>query len=215
MNASVQPGQSIGKAAGSLGKAKSWLGSTETAKVGAVGEKKTAAILDALATQPNGPSVIHDLRIPIPGISANIDHLVVSGRTVTLIDSKVWKPAFYWTIAGRTFRGRERFAPADKKTMPMAYDAIVKHLAKHGINATVKTPLLVVWPSNDRNPLVLWCLRSPGARSVTGAALALRARSLVGHRPADAALLVALAELTIGGPKRNPLPRTSFAPGEL
>ena len=37
-------------------------------------------------------AVLHDLRIPIPGFKANIDHAVVSGRSVLLIDSKMWKP---------------------------------------------------------------------------------------------------------------------------
>jgi hypothetical protein len=210
-------GQIVGKAAGSLGNAKTWLGSNETAKVGVAGEKQTAEILDALARKPGGPSVIHDLRIPIPGIKANIDHLVISGRTITIIDSKVWKPAFYWTIAGRTFRGSERFAPADKQTMPMARDAIDKHLAKLGIPATVKRPVLVIWPSNTRSSLVLWLLRSPAARAISGSSFALRASSVVGSRHANEKILVALAELAIATTTRKPATPTvtKFAAGEL
>lgn len=66
------PGQVIGKAAGSLTNSKSWLDNVGTAKVGAVGERATAAVLNRLALSLGGPSVIHDLRIPIPGVKANI-----------------------------------------------------------------------------------------------------------------------------------------------
>ena len=63
--------------------------------VGRRAELRTAQVLDRLASQPGGPTVLHDLAIPIPNISANIDHVVVSGRRVLIVDSKGWRPARY------------------------------------------------------------------------------------------------------------------------
>ncbi len=31
----------------------------------------------------------------MPGFKANVDHTIVSGKSVLLIDSKIWKPGFY------------------------------------------------------------------------------------------------------------------------
>lgn len=205
-------GRSVGTVGGSLKNSASWLkGDQDTATVGLRGERRTAAIITRLVAAPGGPSALHDLRIPIPGIKANIDHIVVSGRTVTIIDSKVWKPGFYWTVAGFTFRGRERFAPADKKTMPMARKAIATLLAKQGLNASVRKPLLVVWPSGQRRQLRLGLLRSPGARAVTGDRFTTLTHSLCGARPADPAVFAALSKLTI----RSARPAQAFADGEL
>ena len=206
------PGRVLGTASGSLKNSSSWLaGDGRTAAVGLTGELKTAAVLAQLASAPGGPSVLHDLRIPIPGIKANIDHIVVSGRNVTIIDSKVWKPAIYWTIAGVTFRGRERFAPADKKTMPMARQAIIKFLASQGVGANVRKPLLVVWPSNQARTLRLGLLRSPGARAASGDQFKIHTHGLCGGQSADPGVVSALAHLNIRT-RRADIP---FSDGEL
>jgi hypothetical protein len=187
-------GRIIGHAGGSLSNAGSWTDQGR-ASVGQKGEERTAGILNTLANQPGGPSVIHDVRIPLPGVSANIDHLVISGTTVTIIDSKVWAPGFYWTVFGRTFRGFKAFPAADKRTIPMAVSAIEKHLAKAGVAAQLRTPLLVVWPSNNRASLILGFLRSPAARAVVGAAFAASAHRFVGRKPAHPDVFNALARL--------------------
>lgn len=200
-------GQVLGRAGGSLDNA-AWAHNDAVARVGKSGEVRTAAILNELANHPGGPTVLHDLNIPIPGFSANIDHVVVSGTTVYLLDAKVWKPGFYWTVSGRTFRGVSRFTPADKKTMPMAVDAVTRFLAKRQVRAKVARPLLVVWASSQRSPMHLWALTSPGARVVTGERLAARARRLVGTKPADPAVVAALSHLVNGLAARAvPTPR--------
>lgn len=190
-------GQVIGRAGASLDHA-SWAKNDAVARVGKSGEVRTAAVLDELTRRDGGPTVMHDLRIPIPGFTANIDHVVVSGRTVHLIDAKVWKPGFYWTIGGRTFRGLSRFAPADKKTMPMAVDAITRHLAARRVRATVARPMLVVWPSSTRGRSSFWAMVSPGARLVDGQAFTARVRRLVGTKPADPDVVAALRPLVNG-----------------
>ena len=82
----------LGRPGGSLVGA-TWAANAAAAKVGRAAELKTALVLDGLAARPGGPTVLHDLGIPIPNISANIDHVVVSGRRVLVIDSKGWRPA--------------------------------------------------------------------------------------------------------------------------
>src|SRR3954453_8392557 len=93
-----------GTAAAGLNNA-AWARNQDVADIGAAGEKRTAQILDGFAGKA---AILHDLRIPIPGISANIDHVVVSGRRVLILDSKVWKPGIYWSLGGANRRGFER-----------------------------------------------------------------------------------------------------------
>ncbi len=202
LNAVRQPGQVIGHAGGGLDNA-SWAVNAAVARIGKTGEVRTAAILDAIAQQPGGPTVLHDLRIPIPGINANIDHVVVSGRNVYLVDAKVWRPGFYWTLSGHTFRGLERFAPADKRTMPMALESITRFLGAHHVRARVLTPLLVVWPSSEKVNLHLWAMRSPSARVVDSARFTAQAHRLVGTKPADPSIVQALSVLVNSPQRRN------------
>lgn len=191
-------GRVLGQAARSLNHSESWLADQSTAKVGAKGEQRTGRLLNALATAPDGPTVLHDLRIPLPGVNANIDHIVVSGRKVTILDSKVWKPGFYWTLFGATRRGLERFAPADKQTMRMARESITSYLQKQGLRADVRTPLLVVWSSQKNRPTSsLAFLRSPGASAVNGSTFETSASRFTGSKPADDGIVAALAQLLL------------------
>jgi hypothetical protein len=54
---------------------------------GAAGERTTAALLEPLALA--GWVVLHDRRVP--GMAANIDHLVAGSTMVWVLDSKVWR----------------------------------------------------------------------------------------------------------------------------
>lgn len=196
------PGQILGTPGGSLAGA-SFAANAAVAKVGADGERKTAQILNALANRPGGPSVLHDLDIPNPKYSANVDHVVVSGRTVTIIDTKVWASNFYWTLAGKTYRGLKRFAttgkngvvsyPAEKRTLSLAKSEYARYL---GIPETNIRLGLIIWPAGAR-PLNLIFFRGAGSpTAVDGTKLtAARAGRLFGSRPADPHLLVALARL--------------------
>jgi len=193
----------LGTAGGGLGDASGWAANENVARMGQAGEVRMAAILDPLARH-GGATVLHDLRIPIPGFTANIDHVVVSGRKVLLVDSKMWKPGFYWTAGGKTRRGWRRFTvtsrsgkpayPAETKTMSMAYDSITRYLHGRGINATVARPVVVVFSSSQRARITVWMLRFPGAQAMTGDAC-----GLVGKRAADPVIVAALAELLNNG----------------
>lgn len=196
------PGQVIGTPGGSLAGA-TFAANASVAKVGADGERRTAVILDALALRPGGPSVLHDLNIPNPKYSANVDHVIVSGSTVTIIDTKVWASNFYWTLAGKTYRGLKRFAsagkggvisyPAEKRTLPMAKTAYARYLGIPESNIRLG---LIIWPAGAK-PMNLIFFRGAGSpAAVDGTKLTpARAGRMFGSRPADPHLLVALARL--------------------
>ncbi|SDH39884.1 nuclease-related domain-containing protein [Microbacterium sp. 77mftsu3.1] len=175
---------SIGRAGGSLENAT--FAPAATAKAGQVGEVRTAKALDELAVK-RGFTVLHDLRIP--GSKANIDHVVVAGSKVWVIDSKLWKPGFYFTLAGRTFRGLERIPHADKRGLPLGHNRLRQYL---GNLATMQRPLMVIHPS--RGSVSIWAFRPAGdpdakPRAVHPAQLRFPAKA------ADPRIVTALARL--------------------
>ena len=157
---------------------------------GVDGEIRTAAVLNSFADKPGGPAVLHDLRIPAHGIKANIDHAVVSGNRVLLIDSKVWAPGFMWRGPGGTWRGLRRFAPADKQTLPMAERIYDTYLSKYGANR-IAFPLLVVWPSTSTGPgVTTWAWRPSGSDVVAGHKLERLIKRFIGRTQGASPTLV-------------------------
>ena len=199
-----RPGQVIGRAGGGLEAGRNqWAANADVARQGHAGELRTAAVLDPIARTPAGPTVLHDLTIP--GSRANIDHALVRGRDVLLIDSKQWKPGLYWTMPGLgTFRGWERFSYADKTTMTMAVDKVRAHLEANGVKARVLTPLVVIWPSSKRGAVRTTFLRIPSARAIAGDSLA---RVVGSSKNADPQVVAALGKLL---PTHHPV-RTAAA----
>lgn len=65
--------------------------STGKIQAGTVGERKTALILDDFARRHTNVHVFHSLIWPRSYSKADIDHAVVCGNNVLLIDSKNWK----------------------------------------------------------------------------------------------------------------------------
>lgn len=161
------PGVVYGTPGGSL------TGHAEADRIGAAGEQRVAGHLNRLASK-YPVAVLHDL--DIPGSAANIDHAVVYGDRVLILDSKVWKPARYRSRGTRAYRGGpafplsllirgERCDFAVKHTMEMASDRLAAHLAQENVRCFLDTPLLVVCPSNTARAreLNLRGLRVPGA----------------------------------------------------
>lgn len=203
------PGQVIGRAGTGLAAGNNdWAANADVARIGRVGELRTAALLNDIATRPGGPSVLHDLTIP--GSRANIDHVVVSGRRITLLDTKVWKPGTYWRVFGMTFRGGERFKHADKDTMAMAVAKLGTYLSQHGVACTIAAPLTVVWPSRPTGSVQMLTYGGPHGRRrlIPGDALPRSARRLGAH-PADPNLVAALVPLVAGArpPMVSTVPR--------
>lgn len=191
------PGHVVGEAGYGLRGESSWAVNAEVAAVGARGEAMTAGALNELAARPGGPTVLHDLAIPIPGFTANVDHALVYGSRVLLIDTKLWRPGLYWTLGGRTRRGREPFPPADKQTMALAATRMTAYLtARSAGHALIDTPLVLIWPSRTSPPLRLWLLRVPGARAVPASrGLRSLARCRRFRQSADPAIVAALTPL--------------------
>lgn len=202
-------GRVLGTAGGGLVDA-AWLAAKDkgAAKIGRDGEIRTAALLNKYAAMDGGVTVLHDLKVPSAKYKANIDHVVVSGNTVHVIDAKVWKPAFYWTLGEKTRRGMARFEPAEKQTMVVIANALAAHFDRYGVKADLPTPLLFVWPSSKNGSLNTSFLKVPGATVVAGPKVApltdrlfTPKRSLVGGgkgRPADPQIVAALAILVNG-----------------
>lgn len=167
-------------------------------RVGAAGERRTARLLAKLAMQPGGPTVVHDVRIPIPGFTANIDHVVISGNQVTLLDSKVWKAGIYWTL-GATFRGLEPVPHADKLTLPTGVSAISKMLDRAGVRAHFRRSVLVIWPGRDgdRSNFTFFRPRDTAAIQAADDETTMRRLArLTGTKTADPQIVAAIAGIT-------------------
>lgn len=172
----------------------SWAANAGAIRFGKIGEQRTAAILDRLAVG-DGPTVLHDLKVP--GNRANIDHVVVSGNVITLVDSKVWRRGFFWTFRGQTYRGRELFPHADKRTMRTAIKQLTKHLTPLKLDTGFKfvAPLIVVWPSTGVRSSSFVFMDTQGQTVVNGARFETRPQKFVGTEAANPAIVRALARL--------------------
>jgi hypothetical protein len=179
----------LGKVAGSLNdkSARKWAKNDKVIEAGARGEARTA---DALLNGRDG-TIMHDMRIP--GERANIDHIVVSGNKVWLIDSKWWKGGRYMTVFGKTYRGFTRVPHTEKDTMARAYEKVERHLHEKGVDFDLQTPIIVVW---SHEPLKLGLAKIPGARLIAGGSFRGQARKLF-KADANNEIIDALRELVI------------------
>jgi hypothetical protein len=169
---------------------------------GRAGEVEVAKLLAATFARDPDAHVFHDLRIP--GCQANVDHAVVTGSRVLLLDAKRWKPGFYWTLGGKTRRGTERIEWADSQTMPMAQRIIGEAVARAAKaepaleRVTVSSGLLVV-PSG-KGKLRMWAYRAADgiAVKVVGAGTGRWVKARVrGRGKADPALIRLLHSMVI------------------
>jgi hypothetical protein len=105
---------------------------------GAVGERRTARLLDPLERQ--GWAVLHDLAVP--GSHANIDHLVIGPGGVFAIDSKQYRGRLRLDAVGKLWHDRCPLAPAVRaasweadqaaQVLPDPGMAVVPIVAVHG-----------------------------------------------------------------------------------
>lgn len=167
-------------------------------RAGLEGERATARLLAEAFRHSHDVHVFHDLHIPDRGSrtgAGNIDHLVVRGRRVVVVDSKSWKPGFYWTLGGHTRRGFESFPSADKATMGMAVDRLQSHL---GDRADVSGLIVVHSSAAYKKPLVWLYQPAQGVPACSAAAAGRRLRSALGPRAEeDQELLRSVASLLL------------------
>jgi len=104
---------------------------------GAAGERRTARLLGSLERQ--GWVVLHDLAVP--GIRANLDHLIIGPGGVFVIDSKQYRGRLHFDPSGRLWHGRYPLAPtlravsfeADRAAQVLADpQVVVPIVAVHG-----------------------------------------------------------------------------------
>lgn len=181
-----------GKAATGLQDA-SWAKNAEVARIGAAGEERMQGLLNSFRAQA---AVFHDLRIPITGFKANIDHIVVSGKNVLIIDTKSWQPGFYWTLGGVNRRGAKRVKHTEKD-QAWVQRAVSSFL--EGTGAKVQTPLVAVFPSRAGKANTSF-MRVPGAVVVQAGTITSRIERFIGVRPADDAITSRLMTLVTKAP---------------
>jgi hypothetical protein len=180
-----------GRAATGLSGDTGWAASHGAAQAGARGEKQTEEALRQFADQA---AVLHDLRVPITGFNANIDHVIVSGKRVLILDTKVWKPGFYWSFAGVNRRGFER---VDHTAKDQSYIAKAMRAYLKTTGAVVGEPHLVVWCSRRGGKASTWALGVPGARVTSGASLPGTVGRFITRAPADPAIVAKLQRLLV------------------
>lgn len=181
---------SYGTAGGSLTDA-TFTANEDTARVGQVGEQATAVLLDAQAKQ-RGFTVLHD--ISLPGLRANIDHVVVAGDQVTVIDSKTWMPGFYWTLRGVTRRGLAPVTFADKRGLPLVHNRLSEHLKSRGLAPRMQRPLMLIHPSRRAGKVTLWAYR-PASDPTAQVSAIHPAQLRFPAKPADPNIVAALTQL--------------------
>lgn len=115
-------------------------------EVGAYGERKTEQILNAYGDRC---SIIHD--VIVPGLDANLDHVIVSGSKVLIIDTKAWGSGLYHQDSAekQVHRGNRPLDHANKASLQNMENMMRTVLGRRrgrvwGLR--VKS-VLAVWPS--------------------------------------------------------------------
>jgi hypothetical protein len=191
----------FGRAGASLAEGGAWQKAAGANKGAAAAERATGELLDRLALAEDGPTVFHDLRLP--GGEANIDHLIVAGRRVTVVDTKWWKPGWYWGKPPNMRRGATRFRAAESGATMAAVGAVNRLLAAHGVRAARSGAVWAVHQSNPAGKVRLRLARKPGVKLMTWRRF--RGKAFAGRFAgnADPAVAAALAPL-VDQPGRPP-----------
>ncbi|XKH58477.1 NERD domain-containing protein (plasmid) [Citricoccus nitrophenolicus] len=145
------------------GNAAGWSSNRNAALMGAAGERRTANLLDEYASRA---LVLHDLKIPLKGVHANVDHAVVSGNRILLVDSKVWASGTYWSFRGRHMMNTKVIENPLGRSMVLARDGWAALAARHG--GTLVEPATVVWPARSGSAVSVSRLDSPAGSVVAG-----------------------------------------------
>lgn len=192
------PGQILGVAGSGLVRA-DWAASKFVAKLGRKGEVDTAIVLNEAARTSGGPTVLH--HVQPDGSTADVDHILISGRAVHLLDSKVWKPALYWTVGDRHRRSFSLLSHEAAEHMPSseqmqrARQRVDSVLAAAGVTEfDLIGPILVVWSSSEKKSVNTSMLNlGEGVSVIPGGSLTRVVRRMSKHGTADPRIVAALA----------------------
>jgi hypothetical protein len=115
-------------------------------KSGIEGEVKTAEIIDKFAVNSTNCYVFHSLMWPLSSTEADVDHIIVCGDNILLIDSKNWKRkgvyAFDWdgnvTLDGeRYYYGRSPKVIAAREKYHNYLQEIFRNSHKGSVNSAI------------------------------------------------------------------------------
>jgi hypothetical protein len=98
--------------------------STKAWATGAVGEERSGARLDSLAS--DDLAVLHDRRIP--GTKANIDHIVINRNGIWVIDAKRYKGRAELKIEGGFLRPRVEKVLVGRRDCIKLVDGVIKQV---------------------------------------------------------------------------------------
>jgi hypothetical protein len=185
------------------------------ADVGASGERRTADLLRGIQQHrhlPNRFAVIHDVMLPSDRYTANIDHIVIAGKSVLIIDSKVWSSGLYATFKGKTYvlhskktrtqynKMVARFEAGDHKTLPMTLNILNEWTKQHGLNqVNFMNPLMIVWPPEGKNNPSVRFYTPPGVTAaVTPEVARVRLAKSIPTQPPNQQLLDLFLSLMSG-----------------
>lgn len=199
------PGQVIGVGGSGLVDA-DWAASKFVAKLGRQGEVRTAQILNDVARRPGGPTVFHHLTPD--GSTADIDHILIAGNDLHMIDSKVWKPAAYWTFRGTHRRSFSLMKTEIAENLPTpekihrARQRLADQLEATGITGVnICGPHYVIWPSREGGTVNTTMLDlGAGTSIVPGSSFDRFARRISKPGTANRRLVEALAAHLKGKP---------------
>lgn len=177
----------------------------DRAHAGARGEEMTNQMLERAYREHHTVWVFHDLKMPGWG-KANVDHVIVQGTRVVVVDTKTWLPGLYFSFAGGVYRktrkGFERFKPAEDIVLTRQCGELRSYLESTAKMRVDVRGMVAIWPSHPgalsfRRPL--FSLRLPGrAKFCHGRTLTERVDvELRGSTPVvESELLTALERLT-------------------
>lgn len=172
-------------------------------------EEMTAAVIDTHA-RVGAATVLHDLTVPSKRMTSNIDHIVVCGDDVWLLDTKNWAPGFYWTMRGTSRRGFKKTPHIDKQTLVTNANQVAGMLRNHGCAPRSVRTMVVVWPSQRASATRTWALDIPGAGTIPASALDRWARATMDRsKPANPQIVELLVPLL----SRKPRPTGFIAAG--
>ena len=178
-------------------------------KAGLYGEEATRDLLDRVLAQvdlkrPDRSDVFvrHDLSVP--GAQGrhrgvNVDHIIIRGRRVVIVDSKVWESGFYWgTSRVGIRRGLTRLPHVERQSIYPSIRQWQSYLDRSVRGRVQVSGLLLVHPPRAAAAPSLWGVRLDDGVGLLGAEAAEKAlvRSLSSRllpsKPPPADLLAAV-----------------------
>lgn len=113
---------------------------------GKYGEMRTAEVLSGFASRC---VVVHD--VIVPGLSANLDHIVISGSRVLILDSKAWRDGFYHRLSDAVMRrGHDEVTHDSTEGLLRMQSMFAESVAVTSIRSK-----LIVWPSRNARQVMI------------------------------------------------------------